>query len=346
MQALRVGFASYIPFSHPEFHRHFSEFALQAIEIDRRYGRWCYPVGGPLPPPEVPIEDQLPYIFPSLPNHANQPAPAPNLHFLNHPNQSFAPPEFPFAEPFPTGPQPGNASHQSGPGPVADNQGSGGRSKDPSRRRHKKRKCRSRRNSSSDSSDSAVSDYDYPFAKRDEVNDKSLPLKSKEIRRYRDEYRSNTLKDAVDSFCWVGNKPPDFPGALVWDLLQYNYIELEKINAGVIPNSSELVHKATDKDAAAKIKPRVFSKSGEWRNTLSILRKALSAAFVSCFFYTILNAPHRISAHPYRFAHGSLPRLPLSKNTLGMLRRLRLYSPGGLVSPPPPSHFIPAPIPC
>ncbi|EGG10177.1 uncharacterized protein MELLADRAFT_60668 [Melampsora larici-populina 98AG31] len=77
------------------------------------------------------------------------------------------------------------------------------------------------------------------------------------------------------------NIPPDFPGTLVWDLLEYNYIELEKINAGVVPNSSEQVHKATDKEAAGKIKPRPFTESGEWRNTLSILQKALSAAFPS-----------------------------------------------------------------
>lgn len=286
MQALRVGFASYVPFSHPDFHRLFSDFALQAIETDRRYGRWCYPVGGPVPPPDIPIEEQLPYIFPPF---TNQQQPAPPL------QRGF---QQPFA-PFPAQDPPANNAQQqpfglgaNGALPVPgqhEPQDSPERSRDRSRGQRRKRKRRRRRSTSSASSVSEYSDHDYSFAKRVDGLDKDLASKARDIRRLRDEYRSHTLKDAVDSFCWVGNKPPDFPGALVWDLLQYNYIDLEKINAGVIPQASEQVHKSTDKDAASKIKARPFSESGEWRN-------ALSAAFVSISI-------HHLFAATYPAAH-------------------------------------------
>ncbi|EGG09206.1 uncharacterized protein MELLADRAFT_104516 [Melampsora larici-populina 98AG31] len=82
---------------------------------------------------------------------------------------------------------------------------------------------------------------------------------------------------ALPAAHWIPHK---FPNALVWDLLQYNYIKLEKINAGVIPNVTNHVSKSKDKDAAAKIKPKPFTESGEWRESLSILWKALSLAFV------------------------------------------------------------------
>lgn len=279
MQALRRDFAVYIPFDHPDFHRHFSAFALQAIEIDRRYNRWCYPVGGQPPPPEMPIEQTLPFIFPPQANHGGPPVGqgAQDQH-VGHDAQNqnlWGPVDTFLQQPAGTG---NGQTEVRGTEEVARPRSRG---VGVSRRRPNKRRRRSsgRRRSSSSSSDSSDGSIVYSFVPRNEESIKAAPPECQAIMRYRDEYKSNTLRQAVDSSVWRSSKPHKFPNALVWDLLQYNYIDLEKVNAGVIPDATEHFAKSLDKDAASKIRPRPFTESGEWRNAVSILRKSLSIAF-------------------------------------------------------------------
>lgn len=269
MQALRREFAVFIPFHHPEFHRHFSVFALQAIDIDRRYNRWCYPVGGQPPPPNLPIEQSLPFIYPP---QAGQ-VPTNNVPGGNIPELWGAADVFPNQDPGPGSMPPQTCFDPSEPGPQSGRVAA---------RRHKnkrRRRSRSRRHSSSSSSGSSDNSLIYSFVPRGAESLRAAPPECQAIMRYRDEYKSNTLKRVVDSFVWRSNKPHEFPNALVWDLLQYNYIDLERVNAGVIPDVAEQFVKSLDKDAASKVKPRPFTESGEWRNSISILRKSLSIAF-------------------------------------------------------------------
>lgn len=269
MQSLRREFAVYVPFTHPEFHRHFSAFALQAIDIDRRYNRWCYPVGGQPPPANVPIEQTLPFIYPP---QAGQ-APTNNAPGGHIPEQ-WGPADIFLHQ------NAGMDNQHSNPRFDAPEPALGTGGDAPRRHKNKrKRRSRSHRRSSSSSSGSSDNSVVYSFVPRDTEVLRVAPPECQAIMRYRDEYKSNTLKRAVDSFVWRSNKPHEFPNALVWDLLQYNYIDLEKVNAGVIPDVSELFVKSLDKDAASKIKARPFTESGEWRNAISILRKSLSIAF-------------------------------------------------------------------
>ncbi|EGG02806.1 uncharacterized protein MELLADRAFT_90715 [Melampsora larici-populina 98AG31] len=203
MLALRAEFAVYIPFTHPEFHRHFSAFTIQAVEIDRRHNRWCYPIGGPVPPQDIPIENQIPYIYPPFPPNGD-------------------PPQTPHM---------GNQQ--------------------PERRQQQQQ----------------LGDQQRQQQGNGQANPEGLQLGG----RYPQEVEKEGDQRRVAENANGDHAPANFPSALVWDLLQYNYIELEKINAGVVPDSSEHVHKSTNKDAASKIKPRQFTESGEWRNALSIL---------------------------------------------------------------------------
>lgn len=64
MATIREEFAKWIPYEHEHFLRHFSMFATEAIALDLRANRFCYPIGGLPPDPNVPIRDTVPYIIP------------------------------------------------------------------------------------------------------------------------------------------------------------------------------------------------------------------------------------------------------------------------------------------
>ncbi|EGG08547.1 uncharacterized protein MELLADRAFT_104988 [Melampsora larici-populina 98AG31] len=268
MATLRAAFANWIPFDHEFFHRHFSMFATEAVAMDLRANRFCYPIGGIPPDPSVPIGDTPPYIQPTQLLQNVQ-------HFGERNRQG----------------------GQEGEGEVERREGEGGgdqRERNEERRedrnnesreenRRRKRDRRSREdNSSSDESQSGTQknkNHVWSFIKNKNNEDQPLPQEALDMNKLIKEYRDNNLFDAVFNFVWYSGKSHNFPDALVQDLLQYKFIDLEKINAGPITPNFSLASRSKDSDPAAKIKPKPFVEATEWRDAVFYLVESLSLAF-------------------------------------------------------------------
>ncbi|KAH9824755.1 hypothetical protein DFH28DRAFT_1143548 [Melampsora americana] len=226
MEVLRAEFAKRIPYDHEHFHRHFSLFATEAVAMDLRANRYCYPIGGVPPNPGFPIEDQPPYIQPTQLLQANQT-------FLRA-----------------TGDQPGSDEIQQ---QVEENRGG-------------------QINPALPAGQAENPDQTSGEARERLEGEGRTDLE-------RSNRRNNNIHDAVLNVCWELGKDPDFPDALVQDVLQYKFIHLEKINAGPNTPNFSITSKSKDSDPASKVKPKPFKEATEWRDAVHLLVNTLLLAF-------------------------------------------------------------------
>ncbi|KAH9815843.1 hypothetical protein DFH28DRAFT_892300 [Melampsora americana] len=279
MVNLRAQFANTIPFEHPQFHRHFSLFATEAIARDLRANRFCYPIGGLPPDPSQPIADTHPYIQPTqllqtIPiigqgarreggGEREAEGERREEGRLNRQDQ-----------------EEGREERE------REEREGRGRSRDEEREREGRRKRG--RNESEDiySSEEEGSErsrarinHVFSFVKNKKAEEESLPEEARQINKLIKEYRDNNIHDAVLNFCWEAGKSHNFPDALVQDLLQYKFIDLEKINAGPNTPNFSIASKSKEGDPAGKIKPKPFREATEWRDAVSYLIDTLSLAF-------------------------------------------------------------------
>ncbi|KAH9807501.1 hypothetical protein DFH28DRAFT_915102 [Melampsora americana] len=260
MHVLRQQFANHIPFTDENFHRHFSMFATEAVAMDLRANRFCYKIGGHPPDISIPIEDTEPYILPT---------------------QLFQQEE----QVQPDGRRDGRSEQADNAEFRADEDGLSSRGGD-ERRRNKRKNQGDRDRESPSSSDSELSyrakprnNHVFSFTKKKKVLAVPLPQEAQDINKLIKEYRDNNIHDAVLDFCWESGKDPDFPDALVQDLLQYKFIDLEKINAGPNTQNFSITSKSKDSDPASKIKPKPFKEATEWRDAVHLLVETLCLAF-------------------------------------------------------------------
>lgn len=282
MVSLRASFAQFIPFTHPNFHRHFSIFATEAVARDLRANRFVYPIGGHQPDPNIPIQDTAPYI---LPIHLFQ-----NLRFNDQRERGER-----------EGQERGGERRQDiveqeeprrDAMEMGDRAGEGER-EERNERRQEEGGSRSRKGninlddeSSSDESihqqrQKSSTQFEFSFIKNADAEEKSLPPEATAITKLVLEYRTNDLNAAVMAFCWKSGKHHDFPDALVRDLLQYKFIDLEKINAGPSACKFDIFTRSKDSDPSSKIKPKAFKEATEWRDAVTLLVETLCIAFVA-----------------------------------------------------------------
>lgn len=282
MLLLRGSFAQTIPFDDPNFHRHFSLFATEAVAKDFRAGRFVYPIGGHPPDPNVPIWESIPYIYP--------------IHFLQNVEEAIDREEGgeerregERQRGFEQQPE-GRDQQRERDGQIQNEErGERERREEGSRNREERTNKRPMVDTELISSDDSLrgvgsktdTSHVFTFIKTANVNEKPLPAEAKKITALVLEYRSNDLNQAVLAFCWKSGKHHDFPDALVRDLLQYKFINLEKINAGPNACKFDIYSKAKDSDPAAKIKPQAFKEATEWRDAVTLLVETLCIAFVS-----------------------------------------------------------------
>lgn len=156
--------------------------------------------------------------------------------------------------------------------------------------RRRKRQSNYADGSSSDDSSHRPSTHSHPqhvfsFVKAARGVEHPLPPEAVEVLKQVLEYRANDLNAAVLAFCWKSGKHHDFPDALVRDLLQYKFINLEKINAGLGACKFDIFARSKDSDPAAKIKPKPFKEATEWRDAVTLLVETLCIGFVGFLFF-------------------------------------------------------------
>ncbi|KAH9807986.1 hypothetical protein DFH28DRAFT_937022 [Melampsora americana] len=275
MLSLRGSFEKIIPYEDPNFNRHFSVFATEAVAKDIKANRFVYPLGGQPPDPSIPIKDTMPYIYP--------------IHLLQKVNNSNDD-TFRREERNSGAMQQSNISAEHG-------QSSGDRRREEGRgeeercdgrsvgERGDKRGFEEVDGSSSEDSfgveiSSKNTTHVFSFIKNAKDDERQLPAEARKISALVLEYRTYDLNKAVMDFCWKAGKHHDFPDALVRDLLQYKFIDLEKINAGPSATKFDIYSKSKDSDPASKIKPKPFKEATEWRDAVTLLLDTLSIAFV------------------------------------------------------------------
>lgn len=284
MASLRGSFAQTIPFDAPNFHRHFSIFATEAVARDFRANRYTYPIGGLPPDPAIPIQDSPPYIFPTqlLQNAGIQ------------------------AE---GGERKGEGDERRDDPQYREREGHGGQAEEDQQGRRERRGEEEPRESGGvdrgsrkrsrlfredegseegDREDTPLSvssaAHVFTFIKTAKAVDKPLPKEAREITKFVLEYREKDLNAAVLAFCWKAGKPHEFPDALVRDLLQYKFIDLKKFNAGPTACKLDIYSTSKNSDPESKIKPKPFGEAKEWRDAVMLLVESLSVAFVGFFF--------------------------------------------------------------
>ncbi|KAH9823488.1 hypothetical protein DFH28DRAFT_880553 [Melampsora americana] len=280
MLSLRGSFEKIIPYEDPNFHRHFSIFATEAVAKDCKANRFVYPIGGQPPDPSIPIKDTVPYIFP--------------IHLLqnvNSSNNDGVRREERIGQERNEGLQQNNISAEQ-QGFAEGNEGEEGRRREEGRmvgssteRRRDKRIFEEMDRSSSEDSIQHISSssgipHVFSFIKNAREDEKALPEEARKISSLVMEYRNHDLNKAVLDFCWKAGKHHDFPDALVRDLLQYKFIDLERINAGPSACKFDIYAKSKDSDPASKIKPKPFKEATEWRDAVTLLLGTLSITFV------------------------------------------------------------------
>ncbi|KAH9824259.1 hypothetical protein DFH28DRAFT_921744 [Melampsora americana] len=280
MLSLRGSFEKIIPYEDPNFHRHFSIFATEAVAMDHRANRFVYPIGGQPPDSSVPIKDTIPYIFPT---HLLQKV---NITSSNDVRRDERITHGSQVE-LQRGDISANQQGQSGEDRDGRNieRNEGGEERRLAGRGGEKRSFEDLdRSSSEDSEPELLSSHNKPhvfsFIKNAKEEERSLPEEARKISALVLEYRNHDLNKAVSDFCWKAGKHHDFPDALVRDLLQYKFIDLEKINAGPSACKFDIYSKSKDSDPSSKIKPRPFKEATEWRDAVTLLLDTLSIAFV------------------------------------------------------------------
>lgn len=270
MVSLRGSFAQIIPYEHPNFNRFFSSFATEAVAKDFRANRFVYPIGGMPPDPALPIQDTVPYIYP--------------IQFFTDYNQEENQRRGDGEENRPPGPD----MPEGDPRREGERGGAEGSQRDEAPRAGEERRQRKEKRpadviSSEDESGSDNNSSDTPhvfsFIKSAKIDDQPLSAEARAITKLVLEYKTKDLNAAVLAFCWRSGKHDDFPDALVRDLLQYKFIDLEKINAGPSACKSDPYSKK-DNDPASKIKPKPFKEATEWRDVVSLLVETLGITFV------------------------------------------------------------------
>ncbi|KAH9807536.1 hypothetical protein DFH28DRAFT_1147684 [Melampsora americana] len=280
MLSLRGSFEKIIPYEDPNFHRHFSIFATEAVAMDHRANRFVYPIGGQPPEPSIPIKDTIPYIFPT---HLLQKVIIPNNNESGRDER--------FIQENQVEQQRGNISANQQDQSEGNRDGRNNeRNEDGEERRLAAGRKEKRRfveldgSSSGDSEPELLSSntpHVFSFIRNAKEEEKSLPAEARKISALVLEYRNHDLNKAVSDFCWKSGKHHDFPDALVRDLLQYKFIDLEKINAGPSACKFDIYSKSKDSDPSSKIKPRPFKEATEWRDAVTLLLDTLSIAFGS-----------------------------------------------------------------
>lgn len=319
MGQFRQAFSEIIPYVDPHFQHVFSITARRAIEQDRVNNRFCYPVGQFPPPPGIPIHLTIPHVLPEPPQHREND----HFHFQNfnnyqqHQNQQHQQQQERFQQPdqfqqiqqlqqqqhqqdFEARIQGQQRQRQQPPREEAAErrrplEQSSDEERENRRKKQKKKKSRKQRdrsvsrfdNSSSESSGSETDEL-FTFQKADKESGKKLSKEAIEIRENVDEYRRRGLKSAKVAFSRLEAKDPNFPESLYSDLLQYKYVDLEKIVAEIHSQASnqrdehqvlKINTKTQAIETSSKTLKRSPSNSGEWRRAIGVLRKVMSLAF-------------------------------------------------------------------
>lgn len=246
MWQLRENFSRIIPYEDPWFHVHFSVFARDAIANNLSNGRPVYNIGGDPPPIDVPIRDTLPWIIPAQDENRGQQQEQQQLHQQNQPDPFLNQQHFRQRQQHQQEIQQRFQNHhrredqQAEPERVQDNEGR-------RRRRKKTRRDRDERDEdlSSDLSNSEDTDHgvdkkpQLPFEKRKQRTTSQISKERQIIIKATDAYREAGLSFAARSFERLADKPINFPNAFIKDLLQFKFIDMEKLLQEISPEDSD-----------------------------------------------------------------------------------------------------------
>lgn len=327
MGQFRQAFSEIIPFEDPLFLHVFSVTARRAINYDRARNRFCYPVGHFPPPAGVPLQFTVPYVLPEPivqpDNNQFQNQNFPDFHHQQHQhqhqqnqqqqhhqnqqregiqdfNQLYQYNQQQQQQDMVFGRQErARQDQQIAPEPTPRRRRRHDSTSEVEgankRRKHKKRKSKHNRERSvshgfNSSSDSSGSDTDelFTFQKADKESGKKLSKEAIEIRETVDEYRKRGIKTAKVAFGRLDGKEPNFPESLYSDLLQYQYVDLEKVVAEIHSQSThqreenqvlKINTRTQSIETSTKTHKRFPSNSGEWRRAVGVLRKVMSLAF-------------------------------------------------------------------
>ncbi|KAH9809338.1 hypothetical protein DFH28DRAFT_905376 [Melampsora americana] len=116
----------------------------------------------------------------------------------------------------------------------------------------------------------------------DEEFDDNLPATARIIKRIKLEYKED-ICTSIDAFESCRRKPDRWPTSQSKDLLSYNYVDLEKVNAEVFgkPGSAKSIkiNDSKDLEFEDKIRGTPINNVVHWLELIGILRQAYSAAF-------------------------------------------------------------------
>ncbi|KAH9820730.1 hypothetical protein DFH28DRAFT_884268 [Melampsora americana] len=278
MWQLREEFSRIIPYDNPWFHSHFSVLARDAIANDFENGRPVYPIGGDPPPVHVHIRDTAPWIVPPPPEVHLQP-PAPQQfnqinhfeHFEGHQNQGM---------------------HQDGQPQVRH----GYRRRNDERSNRRKKRCRRDRDEETDNHDFNNSESEnteseaeekppLPFEKRKQRTTTPISKDRQIINKAIDAYREAGISYSVREFERLADKPVNFPNVFIKDLLQFKFIDMEKLLQEISSDDSdkskvlEFDPNSKKLESKSKQSKRRFKSVGEWRKATEAYNAALQMAF-------------------------------------------------------------------
>ncbi|KAH9822673.1 hypothetical protein DFH28DRAFT_882136 [Melampsora americana] len=293
MWQLREEFSKIIPFEDPWFHAHFSVLARDAIENNRENGRPVYNIGGDPPPAHIPIRDTLPWIVPHQieAHQPMQPPPQNQNRFdqFNNYNDNFQQQQIQQHQP---------AQFDQFAGMQDQFNQAEEMQRDHQQRRGGRRKKRSRRYrrreideydsdppSSDDTEFSPDEKPQLPFEKRKQKNAAQVSKERQIINSAIDQYREAGISHSVREFERLANKPINFPNIFIKDLLQFKFIDFEKILQEISsgdPDKSKILEfdpNSKKLESRSKQSKRKFRSVGEWRKVTEAYNAAVQMAF-------------------------------------------------------------------
>ncbi|KAH9807038.1 hypothetical protein DFH28DRAFT_1075400 [Melampsora americana] len=314
MWQLREDFSRIIPYEDPWFHAHFSVLARDAIENDRANGRPVYNIGGDPPPAHIHIRDTLPWIVPPPQEEQQQPQIPLQFNQFNHferfegqqqldhrqqegflqqqqqypPQQIQFPPHQDMFERFDQNPDIEFRERQAGPEIRRENQERGIRRR---KKRSRRDGERGREEDEEWGTDAGYSESEtdekppLPFEKRKQRNTTPISKDRQTINQAIDAYREAGISYSARAFERLADKPIHFPNSLIKDLLQFKFIDMEKmlqeISADDTDRNKILEFDPNSKKLESKAKQikRRFKSVGEWRKVTEAYNTALQMAF-------------------------------------------------------------------
>ncbi|KAH9812224.1 hypothetical protein DFH28DRAFT_1223385 [Melampsora americana] len=307
MWQLREDFSKIIPYEDPWFHAHFSVLARDAIENDRANGRPVYNIGGDPPPAHIHIRDTLPWIVPPPQEEQQQPQIPLQFNQVNHferfegqqqldhrqqegflHQQIQFPPHQDMFERFDQNPDIGFRGRQAGPEVRRENQERGIRRR---KKRSRRDGERGREEDEERGTDAGYSESEtdekppLPFEKRKQRNTTPISKDRQTINQAIDAYREAGISYSARAFERLADKPIHFPNSLIKDLLQFKFIDMEKmlqeISADDTDRNKILEFDPNSKKLESKAKQikRRFKSVGEWRKVTEAYNTALQMAF-------------------------------------------------------------------